>query len=126
MTDTANWMPILGGIILIVVVGYFGLRALDTVGLNTQSETAFVTGKEHVPMKKGYRTDVVGAQTRVIPQVTPEMYVLRLRIGSSEAAHPVERELFDSVSNGDRLRVTYQRRRLTGGLQVTGVSREEQ
>lgn len=126
MTDTANWMPILGGLILVAVVGYFGLRALDTVGLNTQSGTALVTGKEYVPMKKGYRTDVIGNQTRVIPQVTPEMYVLRLRIGSGETAQPVDRELFDSVSNGAHLRVTYQRRRLTGGLRVTGLWREEQ
>jgi hypothetical protein len=82
-----------------------------------------VTGKEHRAAGKTYRTDIVGGQTRVIPQYTPEMYLVRLRIDGKETAHALEKDLFDSLSNGDRLVVTYQQRRFTGGLQVTSVQR---
>jgi hypothetical protein len=60
----------------------------------------------------------------VIPQYTPDLYILKLRIGSQETSAPVDRDLFDSVGNGDRVSVTYQRRRLTSGLQVISVRRE--
>ena len=124
MMQPANWWPLLGGFILIVVLLYFGFQAVDAAGLQPQTGTAIVLGKEHKPPGKSYRTDIVGGQTRVIPQYTPDLYILKLRIGSQETSAPVDRDLFDSVGNGDRVSVTYQRRRLTSGLQVISVRRE--
>src|ERR1700733_11871365 len=121
MTGPAQWMPVFGGVILVAIAGYFGFQALDGIGLSMQPGIAVVIGKEYRPAKKTYRTDVIGNQTRVVPQVNPEMYILKLRIGEKETVGLVERDLFNTLSNGDRLSVTYQRRRVTGGLQVVGV-----
>ena len=72
MMQPANWWPLLGGLILIAVLQYFGFQAVDAAGLQPQTGTAIVLGKEHKPPGKSYRTDIVGGQTRVIPQRGPQ------------------------------------------------------
>jgi hypothetical protein len=119
----ANIWPAAGAVILVIVLGYFGFQAVDATGLSDQRGAAVVTGKEHRDAAKGYRTENVGGQTRVIPQTTPEMYILKLRIGDQETTHAVARDLYNTVGNGEQLTVTYQRRRISGGLQVTGIAR---
>jgi hypothetical protein len=119
----ANIWPAAGAVILVVVLGYFGFQAADGTGLTDKRGVAIVIGKDHRDAAKTYRTENVGGQTRVIPQYTPEMHILKLRIGDLETSHAVPRELFQSVGNGEQLAVTYQQRRISGGLQVTAVQR---
>lgn len=123
MMQPANWWPLLGGLILIAVLVYFGFQAVDAAGLQPQTGTATVLGKEHKPPGKSYKTDIVGGQTRVIPQYTPDLYLLKLRFGNQETTAAVERDLFDAIAVGDQVSATYQRRRLSGGLQVIRVQR---
>jgi hypothetical protein len=124
MMQPANWWPLLGGLILVAVLAYFGFQAVDAAGVQPQTGSAIVLGKEHKPPGKSYKTDIVGGQTRVIPQYTPDLYLLKLRIGNQETSAAVDRDLFESIAEGDRVSVTYQRRRLTGGLQVIRVKPE--
>jgi hypothetical protein len=119
----SNLWALIGGVILVAVVVYFGFQAVDATGLAAQLGTATVISKEHKKAGKTYRTDIVAGQTRVIPQDTPEMYLVKLRIGDKETTHAVERDLFDSLNNGDQLAVSYQQRRFTGGVQVIRVER---
>jgi hypothetical protein len=114
----------LGAVILVAVIGYFGFQGLDSYDLSKQTGAAVVTGKEHMASKKTYRTDYIGGRPQVIPQFTPDMYVIRLRIGNTDASAAVDRELFEAMNNGDQLAVTYQRTRFTGRLQVASVHRE--
>jgi hypothetical protein len=103
---------------------YFGFQGFDAFGLSQKTGTAVVIGKEHLPAKRTYRTDYIAGHTRVVPQVTPDLHVWDLRIGDNKTSTAVEPSLFETISNGDRVAVTYQQRRLTGKLQVTSVRRE--
>jgi hypothetical protein len=123
MSATNVW-PLLGGVILVLVAAYFGFQAIDGTGLPLESGSAIITGKEHKPPGKSYRTEIIGGRTQVIPQYTGDMYILKLRLGDTDTARAVDQSLFDSVRNGDRVAITYQKRRLTGGLQVAAVQLE--
>jgi hypothetical protein len=124
MNNSANWWPIMGAVIVVCVIIYFGFQTVDVRGLENQAGTATVTGKEHRPPGKTYRTEVVAGRTRTIPQHTSDTYVVKFTLDGKEFEHPVDREFFEAVGNGDRLAVTYQKRRLTGGVQVVSVRGE--
>ena len=115
--------PVAGAVILVSVLSYFGFQAVDAAGLADQQGTATVLGREHRDAATKYRTELIGGQTRVIPQHTPEMYIVTLRIGNQETTHAVDRALYDSLRTGDQLAVVYQQRRISGGLQVTRVEK---
>jgi hypothetical protein len=119
-----NWMPLAGGLILLVVAGYFGFQGLDSLGLPQQTGTGLVMSKERVPSRRTYRTDYIAGHPRVIPQVTPDLYMMKLRMGNEETSAAVDRSLFNATNNGDRVAVTYQQTRLTGKLRVTSVRSE--
>jgi hypothetical protein len=119
-----NWMPLAGGLILLVVAGYFGFQGLDSFGLPQKTGTGVVISKEHVPSKKTYRTDYIAGRARAIPQVTPDLYVIKFRMGSEETSTAVDRSVFDAANNGDRVAVSYQETRLTGKLRVMSVRSE--
>lgn len=122
--STGNLMPLLGGLILIGVLVYFSFSRLDSFNLPKKNGSAVVVHKDHVPLKTGYRTEYIGGQTRVFPQVTPDAYLMTLRIGNELTRVPVDRDLFDTINNGDLVAVTYVRTRLTRKLQVSSVQRE--
>ena len=121
MNARANFMPILGGIILLAVALYFGFQALDGSGLATRAAAASVLGKRYRPAGVTYRTELTGGVTRSIPYSVPEAYLLKLRIGGAETEAAVNRDLYQSVGDGDKVAVTYRQRRFTGGLQVLAV-----
>lgn len=121
MSRTGNWMPLAGGLILIAVLGYYGFQSADALGLAQRTGTAIVTGKEHAPPKKIYRTDYVAGRPRVIPQIAPEMYIMKLRMPEGETSAAVDRAVFDAANPGDQVAITYRQTRLTGKLQITSV-----
>jgi hypothetical protein len=114
-------MPALGAVILVAFAGYFGFTAADTMGLEPRRETVTVTSKEHVPAGTTYRTELIAGKTRTVPHAKPEQHILTFRVSGKEAEYPVERDLYESVSNGDQVEITYQQRRITGGVQVLSV-----
>lgn len=114
-------MIMLGIIIVIGTGAYFLFAAADSLALGAQQGRATVTGREYREMKRTYSTELIGGQTRSVPRVIPEMYVLRLRLNGRETEFSVEQSFYNAVKVGDQVRVTYQRRRLTGAIRIIEV-----
>ena len=118
-----SFMPILGGLILVVVASYFLFNAVDGTGLVSRSGRAAVVGKQYKPAGQTYTRQVIGSQTLNVPQTTPEMFVLDLDLEGQRVQGTTDRALYERISAGDQVQVTYQQRRITGALQVLDVSR---
>lgn len=118
-------MYILGAIILVGVLGWYSFSAIDRLGLEDQTGAATVVAKEHRDARRAYTTEIVGGTPRAVPHAFPEMYILELEIGGRPAAGIVDKGLYDAVSPRDQVRATYQKRRITGGLQIVRVTRWE-
>ncbi|HEX8200211.1 MAG TPA: hypothetical protein VF590_06965 [Isosphaeraceae bacterium] len=117
-----NPMHILGIVILGAVALYLAFQAGDGLALPRRGGTAVVLGKAYHPPGRTYVTQVIG-RTQTLPQATPEVYLLRLDIGGATAEGAVTKDLYDALRERDRVRVVYQRRRLTGALVVVSVNR---
>lgn len=117
-----RFMWVFGLVVVVAVVLYYGFLALDSMGLPTNEGQAVVTGMEYQPPGTTYRREVIGGTARSIPHTTGEMYIVELDVDGGETATVVDREQYESLSEGDVVRVQYQRRRLTGTLQVMEVT----
>jgi hypothetical protein len=112
-----------GAVILACVMIYFSFLAVNTLGLQDENATGQVVAKSYHEAGQTYTTDVVGGTRRVRQTSTPEMYILTLTVGGEQTTAAVDKDLYDTVQEGDQVKVVYQRRRLTGGTQVVSVSR---
>ncbi len=117
-----GFMPILGGIILIAVGLYFIFWAVNTLGLENRSATATVTGKEYHPPGTSYQSQYIAGRNYTRLLRTPEQYVVLLHLLDQTAAGAVEPVFYERLKPGDQVRVSYQRRRLTGSLAVTKIA----
>ena len=116
-------MYIFGAIILVCVVGWYAFNAIDGIGLQSQTGTARVIDKEHRDAHQTYTTDIIGGQARTVARGVPEMYILKLDIAGHEATGAVDKNVYNAVNSLDVVQVTYQRRRITGRLQIVNVTR---
>ena len=96
---------------------------IDSLSLEQRHGTATVVGKGYQEGGTSYFTEVIGNQRVVRPQATPDYYFLKLNIDGGATVAVVPRDLHDRIQVGDRVEVAYQRRRLTGALEVVSVSR---
>ncbi len=120
---SARLMYVVGIVILIGVGLYYLFMAVDGMGLQERTGSAVVVGKAHREPGRTYTTQVINNRTYAVPHDTPEMFVLTLDLLGRPTEYASHRSLYDALSAGDTIRVTYQRRRLTGALQVVDVSR---
>ena len=118
-----SFMYVFGAIILICVVGWYAFNAIDSLALENRTGMARVVAKEHRDARQTYTTDIIGGKAQTVPRTLPEMYILKLDIGGRETSGVVEKDLYSAVNPQDEVRVTYQRRRITGGLQIVSVTR---
>jgi len=109
---------------LVGIFLYVAFWVIDTKILASQVGDATVVDKECRKAATTYRTEQVGGTTRVIPYATPEMYILKLRVGSGEALWPVPKEFYDKARVDDQLRVRYEKRRITGSLKIVSIETE--
>ena len=119
----ARVMYVLGPIILLSVGGWYGFAALDSLGLESRTGSALVTAKKHLPPSTTYTTTVINKRTMTIPHTTPEAFVLTLTVAGDTTEGTADREVYERIGVGDQVMVTYQRRRITGGVQVVKLSR---
>jgi hypothetical protein len=124
MNGAPSWMPVLGGIVLVCVAGYYGFQAFDRFGVPTQKTTGTVTGKEYKPAHMTYTTDIINGRAQTMPRSVPDIYAVFIRTSDGDSSAAVDRKLYNELSNGDRIAVTYKKRRLTGAMEIVGVSRE--
>lgn len=101
----------------------YAFRAVDGLGLTTNKAKARVCGMGYRQGGSTYMTEIIGMSPVVPPQANPEEYLLKLEIGSEQTTCAVAKALFDTLSMQDTVRVSYQRRRLTGALRVTNIQR---
>ncbi|HEU0177528.1 MAG TPA: hypothetical protein VFV58_24970 [Blastocatellia bacterium] len=118
-----RYMVILGAIIVVCVVLYFSFTTVDGVALGNQKGKATVVNKEYRETKRGYSTEIIGGRTKAVPRVTPEMYILKLKLDGKETEFAVEKELYSAVNVGDYVQIIYQRRRITGAIKIIEVTR---
>jgi hypothetical protein len=116
-------MWVVGLVIVIGVALYLLFLAADGLGLESQEATATVVGKGYREAGQTYYTQIINNRPQVMPQATPERYLLKLDLAGREVECAVEKGLYDAVQAGDQVRATYQRRRLTGATQVVDVRR---
>jgi hypothetical protein len=116
-------MAVLGGIVLVGVALYYAFYAADSLGLDSRTGTAVITGKEYRPSGKTYTTERIGNNTRVIPHTTGEMYLLKLRVSNKDTAYAVSRDVYEATGEGNEVEITYQQRRLTGAVQIVEMKR---
>lgn len=119
-----NFMVILGGIVLCCVAIYFLFMAINDIALEKKEGYATVAGKGYREAGRTYTTQVIGGRAHTIPQSTPEMYILMLDIAGRQIECAVSRDLYGMINAGEKVTVVYQRRRITGGLQVLDVIRD--
>ena len=119
----AQIMYVLGPIILVIVGGWYAFSAFDSMGLESRTGSALVTAKKHLPPGTTYTTTVINNRTMTVPHTTPEAFVLTLAVAGDTTQGAADRDVYEQVGVGDRVSVTYQRRRLTGGVQVVKVTR---
>jgi hypothetical protein len=112
------------GLIILIIVGlYFLFLAVDGLDLETRNDAGTVIGREHREAARGHRMEIINNRPLVVPHTTGPKYVLILDIGGQPAEATVFGSLFDAVQPGDRLQVTFQKRRLTGRVQILDVTR---
>jgi hypothetical protein len=116
------WLGI-GGVIVAAFVAYWLFAVVDRVGLADQRAAAIVLAKEHRGPGRTYLTQIVNNRPVVLPQQTGEVFALALDVDGARAEGVVAKDLFDAVEVNQKVNVVYQRRRLTGGLQIVSVRR---
>jgi hypothetical protein len=100
---------------------YYGYGAMDRLGLEIRETEARVTAKQVTPGSTTYYTRIVGGRAWSQAAENPGLRVVVLAINGEETGAAVERSTFDSLEEGDRVRVRYQRTRLTNQVLVTDV-----
>jgi hypothetical protein len=112
------------GLVILIAAGLcFLFQAVDGLGLETRQGTGTVLAREHREAVMGHRTEIINEQPTVVPHVTSEKYILKLEIGGRQAEGVVSRSIFEAARPGDRVQVTFQKRRLTERLHVLEVTR---
>lgn len=109
--------------VLAAVGLYYLYMAVDGFALQEQSGMSKVVGKEYRPPGRTYITQVLAGRTTTLPQVTPEVYMLKLDINGKPTEYAVTKELYNTINPGDQIRASYKKRRITGALQVVSVNR---
>ena len=123
LNSSSNLMPVLGGIILLGVCGYFLFFAADGYGLSPVITTVIVRAKEYRPTRTGYVTDIIAGKAKPVPRVYPEEYVLKFELLGTSAEGTVSRDDYQTIETGDPVVVTYQKRRVTGSVQIMSVTK---
>lgn len=118
---SGNIMYIVGIVVIAAVALYTAFMGIDGWGLAEEDGSARVTGKEYIEAGSTYMTQVIGGRSFVTSQDRPELWVIELELDGEPTAAAVERAVYESLSVGDEVRVTYSKRRLTGALQVLSV-----
>jgi hypothetical protein len=111
----------------VVLVGavflYFLYGAIDRMGLEVQTASAVITGKQFTASGKSYYTTFAGGREWVQSRTTPDTYAVVLSLGSEQTAGVVSKALYDSLQANDTVQVKIQRTRITKRLEVVDVTK---
>jgi hypothetical protein len=117
-------MYIVSALVILAVIGYYLFIAINTTGLSSASTTTTVVDKGFREGGTSFFSQPIGGQQITRMTRTPDAYLLKLQVAGQQLEHPVDKALYDSLAAGDEVDVTYQRKRITGGIQITSVRRK--
>ena len=110
-------------VLLAAVLLYFVYGAVDRLGLESVQADARVTGKQYAAGSTTYTTEVVGGRTMTRAQKNPEAFLVTLDVNGEQTGGAVSKELYDSLREGERVRVSVRRTRVSKRLLITDVRR---
>ena len=110
-------------IALAAVLLYFLYGAVDRFGLETHQADARVTGKQFAPGSTTYNTKVVAGRAWTESTRNPDAYIVTLEVDGEATGGAVSPQMYESLKEGERVRVRYQRTRFSKQILVTDVSR---
>jgi hypothetical protein len=113
----------LGLIVLVLGAAYWLFTAVDGVGLARRTETGTVVGMRYQAAGVTYVTEVINNRPHAVRHATPEAYLVEVALAGGRAEGATGREAYEQLRAGDRVRVTYERRRVTGAIRVVDVQR---
>ena len=90
-----NFMVILGAVIIVIVIGWFVFRAIDSLSLESFKATAIVEGKEFRPAGTTLMPQNASGTTHYTHQVTSENYLLKLLINNKTIYASVPKEKYE-------------------------------
>lgn len=104
----------------LVVLGVL-LWLADSKLLAVENAAGPVTWKRIVEAHMEHRMVNVGGSNRPVPHAVPRQFLLKVKLAGGEYEKAVPREIYDRVQINEMVRVRYQRRRLTGAMQLLSV-----
>jgi hypothetical protein len=102
---------------------YYAYGAADRMGLETHHAEARVTTKNFAAGSTTYNTNIVAGRAWTQASKYGDAYMVGLDIDGVAAGGLVTPEMYETVTPGERVRVTFKRTRLSRKLLVTDVSR---
>jgi len=105
------------------VLIYYVYGAIDRGGLEVNTASATVEGKQFTESGKSYYTTIAGGRAWVQSQDTPETYAVVVNVGNERTAGVVSKQLYESLKVNDTVQVKMRRTRITGKLEVVEVTR---
>jgi hypothetical protein len=124
MPSTANRLVyVFPAVAFTAALLYYLYGAVDRLGLETHQAEARVTAKQVVPGTTTYNTRIAGGRAWTQATENPELRVIVLEVAGEPTGGAVDLATYDALKEGDLVRVSYQRTRLSNQLVVTDVRR---
>jgi hypothetical protein len=118
------WAYIFPALAFSAALLYYAYGAVDRLGLETHDAQARVTTKNYTPGSTTYHTNIVANRAWTQSNKYPDSYAVGLDVdGGIVAVGLVTKDLYESLSPGERVRVKYQRTRFSNQVLVTDVRR---
>jgi len=118
----SNPAYIMPAVILGTVLLYYLYGTIDKAGLETHEANAIVTSKTYTPGSTNYVTRIAAERAWTQAQQQPDFYAVSLTIAGEPNVALVSKEKFDRLKEGEQVRVTIRRTRISGELQVVDVN----
>jgi len=112
---------VIGVVVVAGVLLYYTFLTIDGIALADRDTVGTVVDKRYQAAGQTYSTQIIGNRTVVVPQATAAMYIVRIDVEGVLSEASVDKSLYDAVGPNDRVHVAYQRRRLTGAVQIRSV-----
>jgi hypothetical protein len=108
---------------LAAVALYYLYGAVDRLGLETQQAEARVTGKQFASGSTTYNTRIAGGRAWSQATENPDAYIVALEVEGEATGGAVDSQMYESLSEGDRVQVQFQRTRFSRQILITNVRR---
>lgn len=114
---------IVPAIALVAVLVYYLYGAADRFGLETQQAETRVKGKQFAQGSTTYNQKIVAGRAWTETVQNPDQYIVTFDLEGEPTGGAVTQELYQSLQEGEPVRVQYRRTRFSNRIVVTDVRR---